>query len=411
MKVDMIKLAADTTSGTEPPAKPVKLFGIQLWPTSGNNPLLRTIVWTCSIIWVVTLIWPEFLPLGALSWKGLAAGYWWQLVSHMFLHGGLLHLLFNMLALSYFVRTVEPRIGRLGWFAIFMAGGLAGGIAQLLVHSGRDELLVGASGGIMGIWGAMIVCAARIRLLPRSARNFKGELNLKELLIFLAVQMLLDQSIAMIAAYAHLGGLAIGAVIALFLPLKGSIYVTSSRSAAVEVMAWAAQKAVIYKWSGKKRERVEESIRFSKVFLNQSSGFDDDKDFLAVEQQELDWLSRPHVTCGAVAGSLPPADGPVWKDRIVVADPTYLLDVGSPADADRRRESGGGGRPSTAGEIMLALPADADSHGFVVLSSTGKRESSREELDLGQKRSGGELPNPPVAPLAAPEREGISPDE
>lgn len=406
MKVDVLNLEADTTSGTEP----VNLYGIQLCPSAGSNPLLRAIVWACSIIWVVTLVFPELMPLGALSWKGLAEGYWWQIVTHMFMHGGLIHLLFNMLALSFFVRTIEPRIGRLGWFAIFMAGGLAGGMTQLMVHSDRQELLVGASGGIMAIWGAMIVCAARLRLLPRSASNFKGELNLKELLIYLLVQMMIDQSVAMIAAYAHLGGLVAGALIAAFLPIKGSIYVTSSRHKAVEVMAWVAQKAVVYRWSGKTRERVEQSVRFSKVLLNLSSDFLPGTDFLAVEQQGLDWLSRPFVTCGAVAGSLPLESASAWKDRVVVADSSFLLDIGSPADADSRMASGLRLSSSATAVPVLALPTDGSS-GFVVLSNSGKHESRQKNVEFEPRTDGRELANPPVEPPLAPDRDAAAPEE
>lgn len=86
----------------------------------------------------------------ALSGTGVRRGFEWQFVTYMFLHGGLLHLAFNMLTLFFAGREVEVIAGRKNLLGIYFAGGLLGGIAQVLLTNPFSQL-VGASAGVFAV--------------------------------------------------------------------------------------------------------------------------------------------------------------------------------------------------------------------------------------------------------------------
>ena len=85
----------------------------------------------------------------------VAQGDWWRLVTAMFLHGFLLHLGLNMLALWWIGTPVEEYLGRVRYLLLYLVSGLAGS-AGALVGSPTSPV-VGASGAIFGILGAMLI--------------------------------------------------------------------------------------------------------------------------------------------------------------------------------------------------------------------------------------------------------------
>jgi membrane associated rhomboid family serine protease len=89
-------------------------------------------------------------------------------VTHMFLHSGLLHLGLNMLFLLWVGRYVEWVTGRAALVGIFLAGGIAGGIMQVVASPTSMAPVVGASGAIAAVFGAYAVLFARSRVRPRT---------------------------------------------------------------------------------------------------------------------------------------------------------------------------------------------------------------------------------------------------
>ncbi|MEO6915647.1 MAG: rhomboid family intramembrane serine protease, partial [Chitinophagaceae bacterium] len=77
----------------------------------------------------------------------------WQLITHMFMHGGLGHIFFNMFALWMFGPALEHLWGPKRYFQFYMACGIIAGVAQLLLSAGTAPA-VGASGAIMGVLAA-----------------------------------------------------------------------------------------------------------------------------------------------------------------------------------------------------------------------------------------------------------------
>ncbi len=75
------------------------------------------------------------------------------LVSSLFLHdpSALTHIAGNMVFLALFGTLVEGRLGHLGFLALYLTAGVAGGLMHVLVAPGSTDALVGASGAIFGV--------------------------------------------------------------------------------------------------------------------------------------------------------------------------------------------------------------------------------------------------------------------
>ena len=86
---------------------------------------------------------------------GVAGGDWWRLITSAFLHGSLLHIAFNMLALWWLGSPVEMVLGRVRFLGLYLVSGLAGAAGALVANP--TAVTVGASGAIFGLLGAGLV--------------------------------------------------------------------------------------------------------------------------------------------------------------------------------------------------------------------------------------------------------------
>ncbi|MGZ8474854.1 MAG: rhomboid family intramembrane serine protease [Candidatus Limnocylindria bacterium] len=89
---------------------------------------------------------------------------WLTILTSMFMHGGWLHLAGNMLFLWIFGDNVEHRIGHFNYALFYIAAGVVGSLAHILVDSGSVIPSLGASGAISGVLGAYIVLFPRNRV-------------------------------------------------------------------------------------------------------------------------------------------------------------------------------------------------------------------------------------------------------
>jgi membrane associated rhomboid family serine protease len=87
-----------------------------------------------------------------------------SVLSAMFLHGGLLHLLGNMLFLFVFGNNVEDRLGRVRYLLFYLVCGYAATYGFALANPNSTETLVGASGAIAGVLGAYLLLFPRARV-------------------------------------------------------------------------------------------------------------------------------------------------------------------------------------------------------------------------------------------------------
>ncbi len=152
----------------------------------------------------------------------------WQLATYMFMHGGMLHLLFNMLALWMFGMDLENDWGSRKFLSYYLLCGLGAGLSNLLVGPffGEGGPTVGASGAIYGVliaFGMMYPDRPIFLyfLLPIRARYF--------VIIFIFIQIYLGVtgSEEGVAHFAHLGGAAVGFIYLMIdqrrLPFQGAI--------------------------------------------------------------------------------------------------------------------------------------------------------------------------------------------
>jgi membrane associated rhomboid family serine protease len=73
----------------------------------------------------------------------------WTIITYMFLHAGLMHLAFNMLALFFFGPRVEERLGSRNFLTLYLIAGITGALASLITTPGAAVL--GASGAVFGV--------------------------------------------------------------------------------------------------------------------------------------------------------------------------------------------------------------------------------------------------------------------
>lgn len=173
----------------------------------------------------------SFAPIyhwAGLSREGLFAEHrYWQLLTHVFFHGGWLHLLGNAFAIFYFGSRIHEILGAREVLRISLWSALLGGLFHLLFQG--DGLLVGASGIGLGLFVAVATISPESRMapLPLRARNLRDGIILSSLLLLLinpslklpllssvglTLQELQYDAVFRIGHACHLGGALAGAL-------------------------------------------------------------------------------------------------------------------------------------------------------------------------------------------------------
>jgi membrane associated rhomboid family serine protease len=153
-----------------------------------------------------------FTEYGALSLDGLKRGFVWQLLTYQFLHGGMLHLVVNSVALYMFGRPMELMLGRKTFLKLYLFSGLAGGVFQVLlalVSPAFNSPMVGASAGICGLVAAFALLSPDsiiylFFVLPVRAKYFLP------IMIALSTVFIFTSQGDGVAHGAHLGGTLFG---------------------------------------------------------------------------------------------------------------------------------------------------------------------------------------------------------
>ena len=195
-------------------------------------PVLRGLFWPTRQCWAV----PVLIDLNLLVWlamtlSGVSAtaptghelarwgsnvtgltwpGQPWRLVTSLFVHGGITHLLLNMASLWLLGVLLEARTGGGRLLAAYLASGVAASAATLWYHSGGINS-TGASGAIFGLYGLLLVLllSKRIVLDKWDRRGMLG------LVLYLVLSNLISGMTGNIDNIAHLGGLLMGLLVAL----------------------------------------------------------------------------------------------------------------------------------------------------------------------------------------------------
>ena len=154
------------------------------------------------------------------------------MVSSMFLHGGWLHLLGNLLFLWIFGNNVEDRLGHVPFVLFYLVGGIAAALAQVVIAPQSDIPLVGASGAIAAVLGAYIVLFPGARILSLVFLGFYQLLEVPALIVlgFWFVLQLVSGFAGLgaetaqggVAFFAHIGGFVAGVVVGILLRFVGA---------------------------------------------------------------------------------------------------------------------------------------------------------------------------------------------
>jgi len=136
------------------------------------------------------------------------SGDWWRLVTYMFLHGGLMHIAFNMWCLWDLGALCESLYGRWSFAAIYLTTGFAAGVASVAWNP--RVLSVGASGAIFGLAGALI---ASFYLGEFSLPSIAIRGTLRSLVFFVGFNVLFGSMFPGIDNAAHFGGLISGLIL------------------------------------------------------------------------------------------------------------------------------------------------------------------------------------------------------
>jgi membrane associated rhomboid family serine protease len=125
------------------------------------------------------------------------------MLTSLFVHGSIIHILFNMYSLFVLGPELERLVGRWRFLALFLLSGFGGSVAVLLSSPG--SAVIGASGAIFGLFGAYFVIA----------RHLGG--NSRQLIIVIVINLVIGFIVPGIAWQAHVGGLLVGALVAFLL--------------------------------------------------------------------------------------------------------------------------------------------------------------------------------------------------
>lgn len=180
------------------------------------------------------------VDMGALQPLLVADGEYWRLVTAIFLHASLFHLLLNSWALFLFGTIVESTFGSARFAALYLISGFVGAAASYAIGP-PVRVSVGASGAIFGLLGAFLAYNLRRRNLSMA----RG--NVRLALVLVGLNVVFGLTVPGIDNAAHMGGLAAGVAGGLAAEGVGRRAVRTA-SRAVGLLAIAGAGAAMVAW-------------------------------------------------------------------------------------------------------------------------------------------------------------------
>ncbi|MBK3519617.1 rhomboid family intramembrane serine protease [Carboxylicivirga marina] len=151
----------------------------------------------------------DLIKFGANYGPITKGGEWWRLLTCVFLHGGIMHLILNISGLVFVSFVLEPFLGQVKYLLLFLVTGILASVTSLWWHD--STISIGASGAIFGLYGAFISL-----MLTKSISDEIGGFFLTFSLIFIGINLLFGLSGGIDNA-AHIGGLLSGFICGLIL--------------------------------------------------------------------------------------------------------------------------------------------------------------------------------------------------
>jgi rhomboid protease GluP len=130
-------------------------------------------------------------------------GQWWRIVSSAFLHGSIIHILFNMFALYQVGLFIEALYGTARMAVIYGLAMIGAGLSVTFFGQ-HDIVTIGASGPIFGLFGALAIAGMRL--------GERGKQLMQQAIGVIVLNLALTLFIPNISVAAHIGGLITGAI-------------------------------------------------------------------------------------------------------------------------------------------------------------------------------------------------------
>jgi len=202
--------------GSQPEPPPIRADVVRV-PVRlpATKPTVTTLIMGITIaIYLLQLASQQFLGsdypamFGMKINSAIRAGEYWRLLTPMLLHGGILHISFNMYALYSLGRSVERTWGHARFLALYLLSALAGNTLSFLLSPNPS---LGASTAVFGL------IAAEGVTIYLNRKNLGGRYKeaLGNIVFLIGANLLLGFSMAGIDNFGHMGGLLGGAVYAL----------------------------------------------------------------------------------------------------------------------------------------------------------------------------------------------------
>ncbi len=177
----------------------------------GTGPVATyTFIGLCVVVFLLQLVVPNltrallYAPVFTAGLEGVIPAQPWRMLTAAFLHSqsSFLHIAFNMYALYILGKVLEPAMGWARFAALYLIAAAGGSIGVLLLSPNPLQGVVGASGAVFGLFGALFI-------IQRKRGN-----DVKQIVVLIGINAVLGFVVPGIAWEAHLGGLLTGAACA-----------------------------------------------------------------------------------------------------------------------------------------------------------------------------------------------------
>ncbi|MBB6609829.1 rhomboid family intramembrane serine protease [Pontibacter sp. Tf4] len=171
--------------------------------------IVNVLVFACMVIAGLGFI--SFESYDLYNWGGnmrpavVTDGEWWRLLTNIFLHGGLMHLLMNIVALLFVAPLLEAMLGKYKFTFLYLLSGIMASLASIMWYSATVS--IGASGAIFGLYGFLLVLLI--------TKVFHKSIN-KSLLISAGIFIAINLAMGLTGGIdnaAHIGGLMTGIIL------------------------------------------------------------------------------------------------------------------------------------------------------------------------------------------------------
>ena len=176
-------------------------------------------------------IYYEYALIPSNFLNGIDLGDVKDIFTSMFMHGGWMHLIGNMLYLWIFGDNIEDRLGHIGYLIFYLVGGIAAALLQTLISPSSQIPMVGASGAIAGVLGAYLVLYPNSRVYTFIPIGFYARVRLVPAVVVLGLWFLLQliSGVGSLGAldqggtayFAHIGGFIFGLIVGWMFKRRG----------------------------------------------------------------------------------------------------------------------------------------------------------------------------------------------